>query len=42
MNWQCLTQGKCVRIGIQKSQGYETLLDVGINERKNYKFCLKK
>jgi len=41
MNWLCLTQGNCLHIGIQKSEGLEFLLDIGRDGRKNYKFCLK-
>jgi len=41
MNWECLTQRKCIHIGIQKLEGHEPLLNVGRDERKNYKYCLK-
>jgi len=32
MNCQCLTQGNCVHVGIQKSEGCDPLLDVGRDE----------
>jgi hypothetical protein len=40
MKGQCITQGNCVHIDIHISERHETLLDVGRNKRKNYKFCL--
>jgi hypothetical protein len=40
MKWQCLTQGKCVRIGIYTFEGHELLLTAGRNKKK-YNFSLK-
>jgi hypothetical protein len=41
MKWDCLTERKCVHIGIQQSEGHEPLLNVGKYDRKNNKVCLK-
>jgi hypothetical protein len=42
MNWQCLTRGKCLLIGIYTFEGHELLLTAGREERKNKNSVLKK